>query len=440
MEKMLERARRLRAQMHDGLISLAQRAIQCPSLTGQEEAVSEIFLQEMQRLQYDEVFRDDWGNIVGIVHGTKPGPTIMYNGHMDHVDIGNPAEWGGYDPYGGAVDEDEMQAEFGDAQEKTPVIHGRAAADTKCGIACQIYSGGILAALKREGYEFAGSYMVSAVVMEEPAEQIGMIGLVEQTLPARGISLSGVVSCEATGLKLYLGHRGRVELLVEVAGVTSHGSAPWLGVNAVVKATRLIEAVEAYYAEHFRQDPCLGRSSIALTVIRCEPGAMCIVPDRCLITYDRRLVPGETPEQAVAELQQIIDRLHAEDPEFRAEVKIAAVPRTTYTGKTVTIPNIKEGWRIAEEHPFVRAAAEGLRAAGEPVRYGYWDFGTDLAMICGRHKIAAVGYSPMQEYYCHRPVDKCRIDFMDRAVIGNLSIFHELTKLAPSAFSLETES
>ena len=61
-------------------------------------------------------------------------------------------------------------------------------------------------------------------------------------------------------------------------------------------------------------------------------------------------------------------------------------------------------------------------------------------MICGRHKIAAVGYSPMQEYYCHRPVDKCRIDFMDRAVIGNLSIFHELTKLAPSAFSLEAES
>ncbi|MBS1337355.1 MAG: TRAP transporter large permease subunit, partial [Oscillospiraceae bacterium] len=108
-------------------------------------------------------------------------------------------------------------------------------------------------------------------------------------------------------------------------------------------------------------------SSIALTIISCKPGAMCIVPDRCNITYDRRLVPTETPDDAVREMQEIIDQLSREDPDFRATVKVAAVPRTTYTGKTVTIPNIKEGWRIAEEHPFVQAAAKGLRDIGEPV-------------------------------------------------------------------------
>lgn len=433
---MMERIRQLAEELHPGMIDLAQRSIRCPSLTGEEKDFSEILLSELKALGYDEAFRDDWGNIVGIVYGTEDGPTIMYNGHLDHVDVGDPSEWGGYDPYGGVIDEDEMENEARDGVEKTAVIHGRAAADTKCGLACQLYSGAILARLKKEGIGFRGNYMFTAVVMEEPAEQIGMIGLYEHTLPARGLHVDGVISCEATGLRLYLGHRGRVELNVEVSGVTSHGSAPWLGINAVNKATKLIDAVEQRYATTYKTDEKLGKSSIALTIISCKPGAMCIVPDRCNITYDRRLVPSESPEEAVQEIQEIIDQLAKEDPDFRATVKVAAVPRTTYTGKTVTIPNIKEGWRIEEDHPFVKAASAGLTKIGEPVAYSHWDFGTDLAMICGRHHVAAVGYSPMQEYYCHRPVDKCRIDFMDRALVGNLAIFQELVQLKPEDFTL----
>ena len=433
---MMDRAKELAIELKPAMLDLAQRAIRCPSLTGEEGAVSEIFLSELQKLGYDEAFRDEWGNIVGIVYGTEEGPTIMYNGHMDHVDVGDPSEWGGYDPYGGVIDVAEIYNEAGTALEKTQVIHGRAAADTKSGIACQIYSGAILARLKKEGYHFKGNYMISAVVMEEPAEQIGMIGLYEQTLPARNLPVDGVVSCEATSLKIYCGHRGRVELNVEISGVTSHGSTPWLGINAVNKATKFIDAVEKRYADTYQVDEKLGKSSIALTIINCTPGAMCIVPDRCNITYDRRLVPTETPEDAIREIQEIIDQLHAEDPDFRATVKVSTVPRTTYTGKTVALPNIKEGWRIPEEHPFVAAAAKGLAEIGEPVSYSYWDFGTDLAMICGRHGVAPIGYSPMQEYYCHRPVDMCRIDFMERAVVGNIAIFNQLAQLEKDQFKL----
>lgn len=432
----IEHARKQALEMKPAMLSLAQRLIRCPSLTGEEKNVSDILLEELEKLGYDEAFRDDWGNIVGIVNGTEPGPTIMYNGHMDHVDIGALSEWMGYDPYGGAIDVDEIYNEAGTTLEKTEVIHGRAAADTKCGIACQVYSGAILANLKKDGFHFKGNYMVSFVVMEEPAEQIGMIGLYEDTLPKKGLIVDGVVSCEATSLKIYCGHRGRVELNVEVYGVTSHGSAPWLGVNAVLKAMKLIEKIEEKYATDYRIDRKLGKSSIALTVINCTPGAMCVVPDRCSITYDRRLVPSEKPEDAVREIQEIIDGLAAEDSDFRATVSVSAVPRTTYTGKTVTLPNIKEGWRIDEAHPFVVAASNALRNIGEPVAYSYWDFGTDLAMICGRHHVAAIGYSPMQEYYCHRPVDKCRIDFMERALIGNISIFTELVKLEKDDFKI----
>src|SRR4030042_1263204 len=104
--------------------------------------------------------------------------------------------------------------------------------------------------------------MFTGVVLEEPAEQIGMVKLIDETLPAKGLDYDGVVSSEASALKLCLGHRGRVEILVTVFGKVSHGSTPWLGINAVNKATRLIEEVEARLSPRFPVDTDLGKSSI----------------------------------------------------------------------------------------------------------------------------------------------------------------------------------
>ncbi|MBQ1407118.1 MAG: peptidase dimerization protein, partial [Eubacterium sp.] len=122
---------------------------------------------------------------------------------------------------------------------------------------------------------------------------------------------------------------------------------------------------------------------------------------------------------------------------FKATVKVSAVPHTTYTGKEVTLPNIKQAWKIGKDHPLVMAAASALEGIGEPVGYTYWSFGTDLGVICGKYGMGAVGYSPMQEYYCHRPVDKCRIDFMERALVGNIAIYDKWAELPKEAFKLE---
>lgn len=78
-------------------------------------------------------------------------------------------------------------------------------------------------------------------------------------------------------MKIYLGHRGRVEIKITVHGKTSRGSAPWLGINAVNKATKLIERVESDLVPCFPKDKNLGSSSIALTIIDCTPGSLCIV-------------------------------------------------------------------------------------------------------------------------------------------------------------------
>ncbi|MDF2566938.1 MAG: peptidase dimerization domain protein [Oscillospiraceae bacterium] len=427
---------RLSEELKPDVVDFCRRLIRVPALSGEEKGVADLYLAEMEKLGYDRSFRDEWGNVIGVIEGNEPGPSIMYNAHLDHVDTGDYSEWGGYDPYGAEIDISEMENQDRDGYESVEVIHGRAAADVKGGGACQIYSGKILIELKKLGYPVKGRYIFTGVVLEEPAEQLGMIKLIEDTFPKEGITYDGVVSCEATSLKLYLGHRGRVELRVTVSGVTSHGSAPWLGINAVNKSTALIDKVEEFMALNHGSDKDLGNSSIALTIINCTPGAMCIVPDRCHITYDRRFVPGETYDGCVAEIQGIVDELSASDPDFRATVEITTIPRTTYTGRTVAIPNVKEAWKISKEHPFIKAAAAGLIVAGQPVKYGYWDFGTDLSVISGREKKPAIGYSPMQEFYCHRPIDKVRIDYMIKALEGNVSIFLELTQLGPKDFEL----
>jgi putative selenium metabolism hydrolase len=418
-------------------VNFCQQLIRIPAAPGNEKGVADLYLAEMKKLGYDEIFRDDWGNVVGIVNGVEPGPTIMYNSHLDQVDPGDLSAWNGYDPYGASIDVVEVDNQERTAREMAAVIHGRGAADVKGGGACQIYSGKVLLKLRQIGYKLRGRFMFTGVVLEEPAEQLGMIKLIDETLPAKGLTYDGVISSEASALKLYLGHRGRVEIRVNIFGRVSHGSAPWLGINAVNKATKLIERVEHGIAPKFPDDPDIGKSSIALTNITCTPGALCIIPDRCCVTYDRRFIPGESPEGCVKEIQELIGQISDRDPEFKAVVEVSKNVRSSYTGKIVEVRGVKEAWKISKDHPFVKAAASAIDTMGQPVKYGYWNFGTDLSKVCATDKKPAIGYSPAQEQYCHTPYDKVRIDYMEKSITGNSAIFLKLSKLPKEYFILD---
>lgn len=433
---MIEELDKIAKELKPRMIGFCRSLIKTPALSGKEEGVADLYLAEMEALGYDEVFRDEWGNVVGIVDGTENGPSILFNGHLDHVDTGDCSEWGGYDPYGAVVDRDEMYNQDMDGYETAEVIHGRGAADVKGGGATMVYAGAALVALRERGFPVKGRLIFTMTVLEESAEMLGMIKLMDETFPKHGLSADVCISCEATSLKLYLGHRGRVEIQATVSGVTSHASAPWLGVNAVNKATKFIDRVEKVVEAERRVDPDLGASSVALTIIGCTPGSMCIVPDRCTITYDRRFTPEESAEDCLAQMRRIIDDIASEDETFRAEVKIAAVERTSYTGKSEAVQNKKEGWKLDREHPVVQACAAALRSVGQEVKYGYWDFGTDLPVTAVRHGIPSVGYSPMQEHYCHRPIDKVRIDYMEKALLGYVAIFDRLVRLDKKDFAL----
>lgn len=432
-EKIISTIKENADELFPEMIAFAQKLVQTPSISGTEEALSELNLLEMKKLGYDEVFRDDHGNIVGIVKGTEPGPTIMFNSHMDHVSPGDIANWQGYDPYGGEIDVCKVHTQDKEPDE-AECIHGRGASDVKCGEAVQIYAGGLLVKLREKGFPIKGNFMFTGVVQEEPAEMVGMLHLIDKTLPEKGLTYDAMVSSEATSLKLYCGHRGRVEMLITVYGRTSHGSAPWLGINAIYKAIPLITKIKDELYPSLPKDPDLGQASVSLNIIECSPGALSIVPDRCMLSLDRRTLPGETAETAMAQIQEIIDDLASKDPDFKADVVVKRAVETSYTGISYEVAKDMSPWKISKEHGFVKAAAAALESAGQTVKYGYWDFGTDASKTCGIDRKPTIGYSPMQEQYAHTPYDKCRTDFMKTALEGNVAIFLNTTAQGPEAF------
>jgi putative selenium metabolism hydrolase len=424
-------------QLRPEAVEFARRLVRCPSLGGSEKGVADLLLSEMRSIGYDQVFRDDWGNVVGIIDGNQPGPAIVYNGHMDHVPPGELSLWGRYDPYAADIDVVEIDNRYANKKERAEVIHGRGVADLKGALACVIYAGKLLLELRNQGLSLNGKYIVTAVCLEEPGDQVGTIQLIDDTFKKLHLDYDAAVSCEPSSLDIALGHRGRVEPVVSVYGKICHGSAPWLGINAVYKASKFIDKVANELPNSFASDPDLGRSSIAMTIIKASPGELCIVPERCDMNFDRRFVPGETPESCIQQLQNIIDDLSKEDPEFRAEVKIAEAVQKFYTGKSVKIANRKNAWKTPREHPFVQAMAAGLEAVGQEVGYRYWYFGTDLSKVVAEDRKPAIGYGAGQEQLIHTPAEQLRTDYMEKSIAGYAAGFLKIMELPKEAFQLE---
>ena len=124
----------------------AQDLVRTPSVSLNEGGVADRVEQEMQKLNYDNVFRDETGNVVGLIEGRAAEPAVLLCTHMDTVPTGDRAAWS-EDPYSGRID--------------GRWLHGRGAADCKGGLAAQVYSGALL---KRSLLPLQGTVIVAATV------------------------------------------------------------------------------------------------------------------------------------------------------------------------------------------------------------------------------------------------------------------------------------
>ena len=110
--------------------------------------------------------------------------------------------------------------------------------------------------------------------------------------------------------EIQLGNKGRVDIQVVVRGKQAHSSRPWDGVNAIDGAMKVLERLKPlmpYPSD--RTHPDLGKVSLTPTSIESFPKATHTIQSECRIVFDRRLLPGDDPGQAVQQIHAAIGTL-----------------------------------------------------------------------------------------------------------------------------------
>lgn len=355
------------------------KLVRIKSLSGKEREVQHELKRQMEEAGFDEVNFDGLGNVIGrIGNGSK---ILAFDGHVDTVDIGNLENWD-FDPLSGEISQG--------------YVHGRGTVDQKGGVASFVTAGKILKELnfnKDLTIFFVGS------VMEEDCDGLCWKYIVEEDR----IKPDFVVSTEPTDLNIYRGQRGRMEMEIVFTGISSHGSAPERGKNAVYMASDACLKIEQLN-DKLGKDDFLGKGSITVTEFISGSPSLCAVPDYSKIHLDRRLTWGETKESAIAEISEIIK-------EMNAKVRILDYNKQAWTGLNYGMEKYYPTWKLPEDHQIVKTGIETYRKLfGKKPLVDKWTFSTNGVTINGFYEIPVIGFGPGQEALAHSPNEKVPMD------------------------------
>ena len=365
----------LSSQVRKELVEFCQALIRTPSLPGEEGALARLIADRMTGLGYDEVWRDEIGNVIGLIRGHTRHLAVMFTAHMDHVDAGDPALWP-HPPYSGVVEEG--------------YVWGRGASDTKGAIATQV-----LLPLVLKEKPVADVY-VAEVVLEEKGGA-GTRHLVNHLRP------DVVIIGEATKNQLCVGHRGRVEVVATAVGKAAHASQPHLGKNPHYPlAEFLLRLQELSMSE---RPPF--KATVAPTLYFTDQQSANVIPGKAWVHLDWRTVPGETPEVVLKRLREV-------GPGLRFSIPVEEL--TSYTGMRTQMKKVRAPYLLNAQHPVVSKIREVLeRVLGRKVDVGYWHFVTDAGYFA-EQGIPVIGYSPCEEELAHTYQDRVSISLMEEAL------------------------
>ncbi len=395
------------------MVAFLRAMISHPSESCEEGEVVACIKAEMEKLGFDKVEVDGLGNVIGWMgEGDK---IIAIDGHIDTVGIGNRDNWD-FDPYEGFEDDQ--------------LIGGRGGSDQEGGVDSAVYAAKIMKDMDLipEGYKI----MVVGSVMEEDCD-----GLCWQYIHnEEHVTPEFVVSTEPTDGGIYRGHRGRMEIRVDMHGISCHGSAPERGDNAIIKMAEVIENVRdlnenddadgneikglvkmlnpRYNPDHYEDARFLGRGTCTISEIFYTSPSRCAVADGCSISIDRRMTAGETFESCLEEIRNLpACRKYAKD----VKVSMYTYERPSWTGLVYPTECYFPTWINKESAPHVQAlvkAHEGLfgkERIGAPEAMDKrqrplvdkWTFSTNCVSIQGRFGIPCVGFGPGAESQAHAP-------------------------------------
>jgi acetylornithine deacetylase len=344
--------------MTDPCISLLQELVSIdsvnpslvPGAAGEAQVAGHI-ASHMRRLGLDVRLQEvapGRPNVIGVLEGRSPGPSLMFCGHTDTVGV------------------EGMSAPF------TPDIrdgrlYGRGSQDMKAGVAAMIDAARVV---KERG--FAGRLIVAAVIDEEYAS-LGADALVKEW------RADAAVVTEPTDLQIGVGHKGFAWFEIETMGRAAHGSRPADGRDAIMRMGRVLHRLESLDRELQSRPahPVLGTASLHASIIN-GGREWSSYPDRCELRVERRTIVGETAASADVEIRTLLRALEDADPEFSGSSRLVFSRSAYETPAGHQLPATLAA----------RAAKRGVTS--NPVGMSFW---TDAAIL-GEANIPSVLFGP----------------------------------------------
>ncbi len=364
------------------ILRFFREIVAIPSMDSQIREVAERIGREMRKLGFDEVRFDKMGNILGRLGN---GPRVLvYDSHIDTVGIGDPKAWP-WDPFEGKVE--------------NGILYARGACDEKGSTPGMIYG----LAIARDLGLLEGWTVYYFGNMEEWCDGIAPNTFVEVDPKVRP---DFVVIGEPTRMHVYRGHKGRIELKVTASGRSAHAASHHLGENALYKMLPIISGIrelDAYLPTH----EFLGKGTIVVTDAQISTPSINAVPDRFTIFIDRRLTFGESKEEAIQQVRDLIPGY------LRHQITVEELFYDTpsYTGFLFPVDKYYPAWALEESHPLVQAGQETIRQLWKVERpTGKWNFSTNGTYWAGKAGIPSIGFGPGNEEYAHTIHEQVPLD------------------------------
>jgi len=300
-------------------------------------------------IQAEIIRGENVANVVAKI-GDNRGKKLLWNGHCDVVPAGS--NWV-HDPFSGSYE--------------GGFIYGRGASDMKGGDAAMMLA---LKTLKKENVELKGQIVFTIVGDEETGSVNGTLMILNHL----GVEFDGAVVPEPTDFYIERAQRGLRWLELKVSGKACHAGRPHVGRNAVEYSAKVIQALKrirfSAYNELFEHEA--RNPSLSVTMISGGIKTN-IIPEGCTLTIDRRMLPGESEEEVVSEIEKALTEIREEGFSTALEVVNKGWdPFVTDQNESIVKSIMATYQRVVHEQPRVRGKggctdASHIFNAGIPV-------------------------------------------------------------------------
>ena len=383
-------------KLEEETIQFLSQLIQRVSLSGEEKLAADLVEEKIKSLDYDEVRRDEYGSVIATRRGDLPGASILYDSHMDTVLVANPEAWS-HSPWSGEITGGK--------------IWGRGASDTKCSLATMVMA---LGSIPRA--ELPGVVHVVGTVGEEIIEGASLAHVLNAVQP------DGVIIGEPTDCRMAIGQKGRARMNFFAYGRTAHTANPEEGENPIDKANLMLQRVRQTPQ---KQDAVLGTGVLEPLLVTSLPNpSTSTVPFECCVSYDRRLLLGETPESLLAEYRSLFPDLTG------WEIEMHQASFRTYTGLDLSVPDFHPAWLMDENSPFVQLGVQAVQAAGIAPRTYVVPYCTNGSASAGEMNIPTIIFGPSTIRMAHAVNEHIEIEELLRGLHGFISLGKTMGKFS----------